>query len=762
MDEYGNIISGRDADEVFGDSVHELEGFVEHIIYRNEDNGYTVFNIIFKNREVTCIGTFAALNEGEYISASGSYVKHPIYWKQFKINSYSLKIPEDEKAVLRYLGSGAVKGIGEKTAQNIVNYFGADTFRIIEEEPERLAEIKGISMKKAMDIANQLVGRKDMRNAVMFLQQYGISMNMASKIYEKYGETIYAIIKENPYKLADDIDGIGFKMADDIAQRSGIRADSEYRVRSGILYVLLSATAAGHVYLPVDRVIQSVKELLLVDIEDISHYITDLALEKKVVVKGSNIYAAIYYYMELKAAAKLSDLDISYETDENAVRKSLESIEKSEGIVLDEMQRNAVLGAVSNGLMIITGGPGTGKTTIINTIIRYFEIEGMDIRLAAPTGRAAKRMSEATGYEAQTIHRLLEVNGRMSEDGRTSANPHFERNEMNPLEADIIIIDEMSMVDISLMTALLSAVVDGTRLIFVGDVDQLPSVGPGNVLRDLIDSGCFEVVQLKKIFRQSDESEIITKAHAINRGEHITLNKYSRDFLFIHRDTPEAITSALCTVIRDKMPGYVKASVNEIQVITPMRKGVVGAVQLNKTLQEFLNPPDETKLEKEFGSTVFRVGDKVMQIKNNYQLEWEMRSRYNIPSESGMGVFNGDTGIIDEIRPYTEEVIVRFDDNRYVSYGYKQLDELELAYAITIHKSQGSEYPAVIIPVFPGPKMLMTRNLLYTAVTRAKVCVCLIGREDCFHEMTANESEQKRYSSLAVRIKEIKGDVIAH
>lgn len=757
MDEYGNIISGKEADEVFGDSVHELEGFVEHIIYRNEDNGYTVFNIIFKNREVTCIGTFTSLNEGEYISACGSYVKHPIYWKQFKISTYSLKIPEDEKAVLRYLASGAVRGIGEKTAQNIVNYFGPDTFRIIEEEPERLAEIKGISMKKAMDIANQLAQRKDMRNAVIFLQQYGISMNMASKIYEKYGETIYTIIKENPYKLADDIDGIGFKIADDIAQRSGIRADSEYRIRSGILYVLLNATAAGHVYLPLERLVQAVKELLLVDIEDISHYITDLALERKIVIKGENIYAAVYYYMELKAAAKLADLDISYDTDERAVRKSLESIEKSEGIVLDEMQRNAVLGAISNGLMIITGGPGTGKTTIINTIIRYFEIEGMDIRLAAPTGRAAKRMSEATNHEAQTIHRLLEVSGRPEEDGRSSASPHFEKNEMNPLETDIIIIDEMSMVDINLMTALLSAVVDGTRLIFVGDVDQLPSVGAGNVLRDLIDSKCFEVVQLKKIFRQSDESEIITNAHAINRGEHITLNKYSKDFLFIHRDTPEAITSALCTVLRDKLPGYVHASSREIQVITPMRKGVVGAVQLNKTLQEFLNPPDEAKLEKEFGNTVFRVGDKVMQIKNNYQLEWEVRSRYKIASDTGMGVFNGDTGIIDEIRPYTEEIIVKFDDNRYVSYGYKQLDELELAYAVTIHKSQGSEYPAVIIPVFPGPPMLMTRNLLYTAVTRAKVCVCLIGREDCFHAMTANESEQKRYSSLDVRIKEIKG-----
>lgn len=757
MDEYGNIIDDSQASEVFGDSVHEIEGFVEHIIYRNEDNGYTVFNTMFKDREVTCIGTFSYLNEGEYIVAQGSYVKHPVYWKQFKITSYALKTPEDEKAVLKYLGSGAIRGIGEKTAQNIVNYFGADTFRIIEEEPERLAEIKGISMKKAMDIADQLIGRKDMRNAMMFLQKYGISMNMSSKIYEKYGEGIYAIIQENPYRLADDIGGIGFKMADDIAQRVGIRSDSDYRIRSGILYVLLNATAAGHTFLPMEDLVEAAKALLLVDIDDISHYVTDLALEKKVVIKNNNIYASSYYYMELKAAAKLVQLDIEYGIDDAAVKQALESIEKSEGITLDDMQREAVIGAIRNGLMIITGGPGTGKTTIINTIIRYFGMEGMDIRLAAPTGRAAKRMSETTGYEAQTVHRLLEVNGGM-DDEHSGAGSHFERNEMNPLETDVIIVDEMSMVDINLINALLAAVVDGTRLILVGDVDQLPSVGPGNVLRDMINSECFNVVKLTRIFRQSDESEIITNAHAINRGEDVALNKYSRDFLFIHRDTSEAIIAALCTVVRDKLPRYVDADVSEIQVMTPMRKGVVGVEKLNQTLQTYLNPPEASKLEKEFGQVTFRVGDKVMQIRNNYQIEWERRSRYGIVNETGMGVFNGDTGIIEEIRPYTEEVVVRFDDDRYVKYGYKQLEELELAYAITVHKSQGSEYPAVIIPMFPGPRMLMTRNLLYTAVTRARKCVCLIGREDCFREMIANGNEQKRYSSLDVRIKEVRGD----
>ena len=582
-------------------------------------------------------------------------------------------------------------------------------------------------------------------------------MNMSSKIYEKYGEGIYAIIQENPYRLADDIGGIGFKMADDIAQRVGIRSDSDYRIRSGILYVLLNATAAGHTFLPMEDLVEAAKALLLVDIDDISHYVTDLALEKKVVIKNNNIYASSYYYMELKAAAKLVQLDIEYGIDDAAVKQALESIEKSEGITLDDMQREAVIGAIRNGLMIITGGPGTGKTTIINTIIRYFEMEGMDIRLAAPTGRAAKRMSETTGYEAQTVHRLLEVNGGM-DDEHSGAGSHFERNEMNPLETDVIIVDEMSMVDINLINALLAAVVDGTRLILVGDVDQLPSVGPGNVLRDMINSECFNVVKLTRIFRQSDESEIITNAHAINRGEDVALNKYSRDFLFIHRDTPEAIIAALCTVVRDKLPRYVDADVSEIQVMTPMRKGVVGVEKLNQTLQTYLNPPEASKLEKEFGQVTFRVGDKVMQIRNNYQIEWERRSRYGIVNETGMGVFNGDTGIIEEIRPYTEEVVVRFDDDRYVKYSYKQLEELELAYAITVHKSQGSEYPAVIIPMFPGPRMLMTRNLLYTAVTRARKCVCLIGREDCFREMIANGNEQKRYSSLDVRIKEVRGD----
>jgi exodeoxyribonuclease V alpha subunit len=756
MDEYGNIIgapggAGAAADDVYGDDVHEVEGFVEHIVFRNEENGFTIFTIVYKGKEVTCLGTFGSLNEGEYLVARGGYETHPVYWKRFKVRTYTLKLPEDEQSIRRYLGSGAIKGIGAKTAENIVNYFGVDAFRIMEEEPERLAEVKGISIRRAMEIAGQVAGQRDMRKAMMFLQQYGISMGMSSKIYEQYGEQIYSILQENPYKLADDINGIGFRMADEIATRAGIRADSEFRIKSGILYALGQAAMNGHTYLPMDRLCADVGQLLLIDLPDMSVYIQELAMERKVVARDGNVYLAMYYYMELKSAKKLSDLNMTYDVDLAEAGKELSRIEDMEGITLESLQRDAVMGALGNGVVVITGGPGTGKTTIINTIIRYFEGEGLDIRLAAPTGRAAKRMSETTGCEAQTIHRLLEVNGG-SMDGE-GGTVHFERNALNPLETDVLIIDEMSMVDISLMSALLDALLEGTRLVLVGDVDQLPSVGPGSVLKDIIGSGRFKVVKLTKIFRQSDESEIVTNAHAINNGEDIILNKYSKDFLFIHRETPEDIVRALCTVLREKLPGYIHCSVQEVQVLTPMRKGLVGVEQLNRVLQSYVNPDGQE--EKEFFGTMYREGDKVMQIKNDYQMGWEKRNAHGFPYEKGSGVYNGDMGIIEEISTFSQEVHVRFDDDRHVSYQFSQMDELELAYAITIHKSQGSEYPAVIIPMFPGPRMLMTRNLLYTAVTRAKSCVCLIGREECFREMIRNLNEQKRYSSLGVRINEL-------
>ena len=748
-------------------NVNYVEGFVENIVFRNEDNGYTVFDIKYKGEHITCVGSISYINAGEFITANGEFVQHAIYDMQFSIKSYEFKTPDDEKSVRRYLSSGAIKGIGEKMAERIVNTFKEDTFRIMEEEPERLAEIKGISMTKAMDIAAQLVDKRDMRKAMIFLQDYGINMNLANKIYSHYGQNIYTIIKQNPYKLADDIEGIGFKIADDIAVKVGIRVDSDFRIKSGIFYILQQASMQGHIYLPMEELEVGVKGLLLIDIPDIEKFIMDLVIDKRLVVKitpdgTKNVYAAIYYYMELSVAKRLTDLEVHTAENEEYFEKRIAEIEKNTKIELDDIQKTAVKTAVENGLMVITGGPGTGKTTTINTIIKYFELEGYEIRLAAPTGRAAKRMTETSGYEAQTIHRMLEISGGISDDNsdRASQGMHFERDESNPLETDVIIVDEMSMVDINIMNSLLKAVAIGTKLILVGDVDQLPSVGPGNVLKDIINSGCIPVVKLEKIFRQAAESEIVINAHKINKGEHVVLNKYSRDFLFVRRDSADAIIAAMCTLIKSKLPGYVNADINDIQILTPSRKSAVGVERLNRIMQDFLNPADVTKMEKTFGDVTFREGDKVMQIKNNYQMEWEKKSRYGITYESGTGIYNGDTGVIEEINTFAERIIVKFEDEKYVSYEFKQLDELELAYAITIHKSQGSEYPAVIIPMFTGPRMLMTKNLLYTAVTRAKKCVCMVGVEDYFHQMASNESEQKRYSSLDERIRQIRAENI--
>ena len=745
------------------ESVKYVEGFVENIIFRNEDNGYTVFNIVYNDEEITCVGVLSYINTGEFITAQGEFVKHAVYYMQFKVTSYEFRAPDDAASVRRYLSSGAIKGIGEKMAERIVKTFGDDTFRIMEEEPERLAEIKGISMSKAMDIANQLIDKKDIRKAMMFLQRYGIQMNLANKIFKRYGNDIYNILEQNPYRLADDIEGVGFRTADEIASRAGIKIDSEFRIKSGIFYVLNQATMQGHTYLPYDKLVRQVNELLLIDVQDYDKYLMDLTMDKKIVVKVKDnvkcVYARMYYNMEANVAAMLNNLDVQIEEDQKFIDDRIARIEDKEGITLDDIQKEAVAKAVRNGLVIVTGGPGTGKTTTINTIIKYFELEGLEIRLAAPTGRAAKRMTEACGYEAQTIHRMLEISGGVPDGDRKSVaglSMFFERNEDNPLEADVIIVDEMSMVDISIMNSLLKAVSIGTKLILVGDVDQLPSVGPGNVLKDIIESGCFPVVKLERIFRQAAQSEIIINAHKINRGEEVVLNKYSKDFLFVHRNGADNIINAMKTLIKDKLLDYVGADVYDLQILTPSRKSNVGVERLNKIMQDFLNPADAIKQERQVGDVTFREGDKVMQIKNDYQLAWEKRSRYGIPTEQGTGAFNGDTGVIERISTFDENVTVKFEDGRFVTYEFSQLDELELAYAITVHKSQGSEYPAVIIPMSQGPRMLMNRNILYTAVTRARKCVCLVGEEEIFRLMADNVSESKRYSSLTDRIEEIR------
>ena len=729
-----------------------LSGYVEHIVFQNSENGYTVLNFVCGEEEITCVGIFHGVSEGESLELKGDYSTHPTYGKQFKMESFQIKPPEDVLSIERYLGSGAIKGIGAALAARIVRQFQEDTFQIIENEPERLAEVKGISERKAMEIAEQVEGKREQRQAMIFLQQYGISQTLAIKIYQTYKQDLYSILKENPYRLADDIQGVGFRIADEIAARVGIHMDSDFRIRSGILYTLVRASVEGHTCLPEKLLSSRASELLGLSPEYMEKHYMDLAIDRKLVIKELDgiryMYAANYYYMEMNTAVMLKELDISYEVPEKELRSRIHSIEKGTGLELDELQREAVREAACNGLLVITGGPGTGKTTAINAIIRYFEMEGMDIFLAAPTGRAAKRMSETTGFEARTIHRMLELNGGVE------GTAGFERNEQNPLETDVIIVDEVSMVDTSLIHALLKAVAAGTRLILVGDASQLPSVGAGSILRDIIDSDQFHVVRLTRIFRQAAQSDIIVNAHKINRGQEVILDNKSMDFFFLKRFDANVIISVVIQLIQQKLPKYVDAKPFDIQVLTPMRKGLLGVERLNHILQQYLNPPDKDKVEKEHGDMVFREGDKVMQIKNNYQLEWEIRSRHGLAIDKGMGVFNGDMGLIRSISSYQEIVTVEFEEGRMVDYSFKQLDELELAYAITIHKSQGSEYPAVVIPLLTGPKMLMNRNLLYTAVTRAKKCVTLVGNDITFQNMIQNVSEQKRYTGLKNQLRE--------
>ena len=725
-----------------------LHGLVEHIVYHNENNGYTVLALMCQGDEVMCTGTMAMVNEGEYIRAEGDYVEHATYGRQFRIAAFSIEAPEDLFSIERYLASGAIKGIGPSLAGRIVKKFKEDTFHIIENEPERLSEVKGISERKAQEIYKQFHDKQDMRQAMMFLAKYGISTAYAVKIYNEYGSRLYDIIRENPYQMAEDVSGIGFRLADEIARRAGIGMDSDYRIRSGVIYVLLQATINGHVYLPVEELKRQAAELLEISEDAVERQLMDLSIDKKIIINKIDeeqaVYASSYYYMELNTARMLKSLNIRYEVSLREAERQIQRIEADEEIALDDMQKTAVVEAARNGVLVITGGPGTGKTTTINALIRFFENEGMELRLAAPTGRAAKRMTEATGYEAQTIHRMLELTGG-PEDGVGS---HFERNEQNPLETDVIIIDEMSMVDIHLMHALLKAIMPGTRLIMVGDVNQLPSVGPGNVLKDIINSHCFNVVMLTKIFRQAMESAIIKNAHKINDGEDVDLNVKTTDFFCLKRYQALDIQGVIIALVRDILPKNVGAASNEIQVLTPMRKGELGVERLNKLLQEYLNPKDESKREREQGDHLFREGDKVMQIKNNYQLEWEITDKYGIPIEKGVGVFNGDMGVVREINFFAEQMKVEFDEGRRIVYPFNQLEELELAYAITVHKSQGSEYPAVVMPLLTGPKMLFNRNILYTAVTRAKKCVAIVGSEQTVARMIQNESEQTRYSSL--------------
>ncbi len=774
------------------------EGYIEKIKYKSDETGYCVMYVEGEEGEEIFVGTLPGASEGLYVIAEGEYVNHPQYDIQFNFTSYEIRMPKDTLGMERYLGSGIIKGIGAVLAKKIVKKFKDDTLRIMEEEPERLAEISGISERKAQQIAKSYLEKKEFQEVAIFLSGYGISVNMAIRIFNAYGNKVYDILRTNPYKLAEDINGIGFRMADDIARRMGIAQDSEFRLRSALLYALNTAGGEGHMYLPKPILLRRCVELTRGSTNDVEgiygqstfgyaeysdaasagsayeqtvelleQQLMDLLIAGKIVIKQVDeedaIYLASNYYVELNSARLLTDLQLRYEMNPAELDREIQAIEKEEGLTLDELQTTAVKSAIEAGVAVITGGPGTGKTTIINVIIKYFSKHGMEIKLCAPTGRAAKRMTESTGWPAQTIHRLLEINGAVEEDGRNPDNHgmHFSRNADNPLECDAIIVDEMSMVDAYIFYALVQAVPYGTRLIFVGDVNQLPSVGAGNVLKDIINSGCFPVTTLNKIFRQEDGSDIVFNAHKIQRGEHLILTNKSRDFFFIPQRTAAQIVEEVQTLTLKNLPDYYGLSPQEIQILCPMRKYEVGVENMNQKLQSRLNPKASNKPEHVRGDVVFRKGDKVMQIKNNYQREWKIYGASKTGNgkgyviDEGVGVFNGDMGVITEISDYDEELTILFDDGRESVYNYKELDQLEHAFAVTIHKSQGSEYPAVIIPLLGGNRKLMNRNLIYTAITRARQLVIIVGDVNLVNQMIDNSEEQKRYTSLAFRIEEL-------
>jgi len=750
-----------------------IEGVVEHIVFYNEENGYTVFVLrldkeddTLDSDELTCIGHTFGITPGEEVQVTGNFVNNPKYGRQLAIQQLDKKIPTTLAGIEKYLGSGVIKGVGERLARRIVEAFGEDTFDVIAEAPEKLTVIKGITAARATKIAESFHDQAAQRRAILFLQEYGISPAMAVKIFKKYKNYTVDIVKHNPYKLADDIDGIGFKIADDIARRMGIAFDEPFRIAAGVRFCLWEATSNGHIYLPKPVLLTNAVQILGVEKEIVENTIRQMQIDRQVYCERSQalcdgetvVFLSSFYSAEVNVARKLYALAEGVEeSHRESLRQvaidSIASFQKESEKELSQGQQEAVREAIANSLLIVTGGPGTGKTTVINTVIHLLASQKLRIELAAPTGRAAKRMADAVGREAKTLHRLLEST-YIAEDSRRQS---FQRNEDNPIETDVLIIDEASMVDIMLMQHVLKAVPQGTRLILVGDADQLPPVGPGNVLKDLINSGCVKVVRLTEIFRQAQESAIVMNAHRINRGEYPVVNE--GDFFFMRRGYAEGVIETVSSLVGERLPKYLGDNV-DIQVLTPMRKTPLGVQNLNQELQKHLNPPEVGKREREFRSTIFREGDKVMQIRNNYQMSWKMLDssrRYVI--DEGEGVYNGDGGIIKSIDENNETITVLFDDNRRVDYEFSQLDELELAYAITVHKSQGSEYTAVVLPIHSGPPMLLSRNLLYTAVTRAKTLCVIVGLSETLQRMLDNNREVDRYTALSHRIKAVFGRV---
>jgi len=729
--------------------MESLKGTIVETIFRNNENGYTVALLESKNELVTLTGIFGTDVDGENIEVFGKRIKHPKYGEQFQVEIYNTILPTDLEQIENYLSSGLIKGIGIFTAKKIVEAFKKDTFDIIQNNPIKLTEIEGIGEKKADMIAKSFAEQADIKEIMMFLQSHNISTNYSVRIYKEYGKNTVAVIKENPYRLSEDIYGIGFKLADKIASSLGVEKDSPYRISSGVKYVLSEYAARGHTYVPYSLLVNSSANLLETTIEAAEDEIRNMAFTDKIHIETINAEAVVYYLpyhtAEVNVCKNLINLaGMDFNISEKEVLEHLNSVE-NDSISLTEMQREAIVQSVLNGATVITGGPGTGKTTIILSIIKIFEIMNKKVLLCAPTGRAAKRITESTGREAKTIHRMLEY-----AYGEDDSNLTFNKNENSPLDCHAVIVDEMSMVDILLMNNLLKALKKGTRLIMVGDVDQLPSVGAGNVLSDIIKSNTIKTIRLDMIFRQSAGSMIVQNAHAVNKGTMPILNKKDSDFYFMRENNLNDIVELIVDLYKNRLPAkYNLIPSKDIQVLSPMKKGDAGVIELNRKIQAAVNPPSKSKKEKVFGKYIFRVGDKVMQVKNNYQAEWKLSDNSLV---TGEGIYNGDIGVILFIDESEQELHVQFDDDKEVVYSFSQLDELILAYATTVHKSQGSEFPVIIMPMVWGPPMLLTRNLFYTAITRAKQLVVLVGKEKYMEEMIENNKINKRYSALDYRL----------
>lgn len=734
--------------------MQEIQGNVESVVFQNDENGYTVAKFKEGKQIITIVGCMPYMTEGQNLKLMGQWIVHPQFGQQFKVQSVEEIIPTTLAGMEKYLSSGVIQGIGPVTAKKIVEKFGESTIEILDSNIERLGEIDGIGEKKLSVIVESYKSQSEVRNIMIFFQSYGVSVNQCIKIYKRFGSEAVDAVRNNPYVLTEEISGIGFKTADKIARNIGMEADSPFRIQSGIIYVLNQFCALGNTYMPMNKLLKDGSEVLSVSPKIIEENVINSALEGKIKVdmvgEERCVFGMPYYYCELGVTKKVISLCMNkYDALDIDIDEEIGAFEESNGISFASSQREAIKGAVENGVEIITGGPGTGKTTIINCIGEVFEKAGLRIMLAAPTGRAAKRMTEATGREAKTIHRLLEMG--VSEE----SSEVFMKGEDTPLECDVVIVDEASMIDIMLMNNLLKALAPGTRLIIVGDVDQLPSVGPGNVLRDLIDSKCVKVVRLTAIFRQSEKSMITVNAHKINNGEMPVLNERNKDFFFINGGDPHEIMNTLVELIDKRLPKFNDKwnKKSDIQILSPMRKGMLGADNLNRKLQDVLNPPNADKKEKEVGDMVLRVGDKVMQTKNNYQLKWKRVSGFG--EDEGAGVFNGDIGYIESMDEEKNTVSILFDEDKRIVYDNIYLDELDLAYAMTVHKSQGSEFPVVIMPAFMGAPMLMNRNLFYTGITRAKQLVVLVGDIKAVKYMIDNNRSFERYSLLKWRISEI-------